>query len=634
MKGASVIPASILKGLVAVLSAVFVLFHLYTAAAGSFPAHLQRTVHLGFVLVIGFLLAAQAAEKAPARAAGVLAAAAAAAAFIYLALETGRISQRQVLVSPLSSLDIAAGAAVLLLVLTAAVKMIGKAIVLLVGAFLGYALAGPFMPGRLAHRGITLREIFDYQVFSLEGMFSFPLGVSATYIAMFVIFGTLLDAGGAGKLIMDLGTIAAGRSRGGPAKIAVITSGLFGMISGSAAANVYATGTLTIPMMKRIGYKADTAAGVEAAASTGGQLMPPVMGAAAFVMADILGVPYLTVVTAAVLPSIIYFLTIVLVLDFIAAKNGLTGLPRGDIPSFRSVVPRLYHLLPIGVLVAVLLSGYTPFRAALFGVAAAAAVSLAAPGRGTFIRGIPMLCVTAAKRICMIATACAAAGLVIGVVMITGFGLALSGLLLGISESSLVLTLVLIMITCIVMGMGTPTTVAYIITATLAAPVLVRLGYPPLSAHLFVLYFSVLSMITPPVAISAYAAADIAGVPPMRAAAKASLFGLIAFCVPFLFLYDSALLMQGTWYQGVFSFLAAAAGALFIAAGSTGWLFSPLSPLLRAFILTAAFTALVPAPMVRVLGILLGGLGIALVFLQRKKVHRRGSSLVSRNFSR
>jgi TRAP transporter 4TM/12TM fusion protein len=611
-------------GAIAVIGTAFIAFHLYTAVFGVFIAQLQRTVHISFAAVLAFFISAEKRHGAG-RLLDLLLALLAALSFGYLAFHFEEIALRQTMVTPLGRLDLVMGGICLIMVLELTRRIIGWALAIVALLFLLYVFAGPYLPMVIAHRGYSFIDAVDFQVFSIEGIFSIPVGVSATYIILFIILGTLLEYTGTGDLIMDLGKLIAGRSRGGPAKIASISSAFFGSISGSAAANVYATGSLTIPMMRRIGYKPRIAGAVEAVASTGGQIMPPVMGAAAFLMSDLLGIPYIQICKAALVPAVLYFATLLLILDFEAAKTGIRGMDRAELPRLADVLPRLYLLLPLAVLVAVLVMGFTPFRAAFIAIVITFAVSFLKKETRFTPRSFLQAIVTSARRGVMIAIACAAAGIVIGVIMLTGLGLSFSGIIISFSGGKVFLALLLIMVASIIMGMGTPTTVAYVIVATLAVPVLDQLGFPTLASHLFVFYFGVLSMITPPVAVSAYAAAEIAGEDAMRIALTATRIGAIAFMIPFVFIYEQALLLNDAWWRVVIYFFTTLLAGVFLAGSVSGWLLQRIGILRRAFFLVLTVLIIFPDMRIKSIGVVAGLLLLIVQWLAARRPRQAAS---------
>ena len=559
-----------------VTSTGFILFscyHLWTTAFGMPVAYLHRPVFLTFAATLGFLLYSARGKKNTESASwtDIALAAAALVCFGTVAASYEINAERLSMVDPLTTWEIIAGGACVLLVLELTRRTVGWVLSAVAVGALCYAFFGPYMPSVMAHKGFTIVEVIDYLNYGLEGIYSVPIGVASTYIIIFIIFGTFLEFSGAGDVMMDLGRCLAGRYRGGPAKIGVLTSAFFGSISGSAAANVYATGTFTIPMMKRIGYSPAFAGAVEASASTGGQLMPPVMGAAAFLMADILGVPYLQICAAAFIPAVLYFLSLLLMIDFEAARKGLKGLDEKDQPRLREVLKRSYLLAPILVLLGVMIMGYTPFRAAFVATGSTVLVSFFCPGARMGLKKILKALEVSAQRTVLIASACAAAGIIIGVVTLTGIGLNISSMIITSSGGITLVALFLIMVSSIIMGMGTPTTVAYIIVATLGVPSLIQLGFDTLASHFFVFYFGVLSMVTPPVAVAAYAAAEIAKEDMMKIGLASVKLCFVAFLIPFVFIYENGLLMQGAWSRILSESITATVGVVALAGSFQGW---------------------------------------------------------------
>ena len=577
----------------------FILFsgyHLWTTAFGMPVAYLHRPIHLMFAVTLGFLLYSPKGKKraGSAPAGDILLSLLALVSFGTVVLLADKAAQRLPMVDPLTSWELFTGAAGILLVLELIRRTVGWALSAVATVFLAYAFLGPYMPRVLAHTGFTWKQIVDYQSFGLEGIYSSAIGVSSTYIVVFIIFGTFLEMCGAGDVLMDLGRSLTGRYRGGPAKIAVITSAFFGTISGSAAANVYATGTFTIPLMKRSGYSPVFAGAVEAAASTGGQLMPPIMGAAAFLMADILGIPYLKVCVAALIPSVLYFFSILMMVDFEAAKMGLKGVPAEDLPDLRKTLRRSFLLLPILVLLVVMILDYTPFMAAFVATLSALVVSWFSPEHRMGPKRILDALEIGGRRTVLIASACAGAGIIVGVITMTGIGLNIASLVISASGGYTIVALLLVMVASILMGVGTPTTVAYIIVATLGVPALERLGFAALPSHFFVFYFGVISMVTPPVAIAAYAAAEVAEADMMQIGVTATRLCSVAFLIPFIFMYEPALLMIGSWPKVLLAFVTAMIGSVALAGALEGWYFRPIGWAFRVPLFASAILLIVP----------------------------------------
>jgi len=587
---------TVLKWITSLGFVAFTGYHLYTTGFGIPISYIHRPLHVTFAFTMGFLLYGRRGKKhfghpdwPDITLAGV-----ALICFGSVTALYNVTSVRLSMVDPLSTWQLTVGGIGILLILELARRSVGWVLSAVALAAILYALFGPYMPTVLAHRGFAVSDVIDYLAFGLEGIYSVPIGVSSTYIVVFIIFGTFLEMSGAGEVIMDLGRAITGRYRGGPAKIGVLTSAFFGTISGSAAANVYATGTFTIPMMKRIGYSRAFAGAVEASASTGGQLVPPVMGAAAFLMADLLGIPYLQICKAALIPSILYFLSLLLMIDFEAARIGIKGMDETDQPSLKAALKRSYLLIPILVLLVIMLMGYTPFRAAFVATGCAVLVSWFSRAH----RMGPQRCfralVTSGERTVLIASACAAAGIIIGVVTMTGIGLNISSIIISSSGGNTVVALLLIMIASIIMGMGTPTTVAYIIVATLGVPSLEQLQFAILPSHFFVFYFGVLSMVTPPVAVAAYAAAEIAKENMIRIGLTAVKLCFVAFLIPFVFIYEPALLMEGSWSSIASEFVSAVIGVVAVAASFQGWFLRAIGPLVRVLFFAAALLLITP----------------------------------------
>jgi TRAP transporter 4TM/12TM fusion protein len=446
--------------------------------------------------------------------------------------------------------DVAYGIVLVVLVLEMGRRLHGWVLPAIAIAFIGYALFGAHIPGMFGHKGYGIGRTATFLA-GLDGIYGSAIAASATFVTLFVIFGALLNQSGAGKFFVDLAYAAAGGRRGGPAKVAILASALFGSISGSAVSNAVTTGTFTIPLMKTVGYTGVFAAAVEAVASTGGQVMPPVMSATAFVMSEITGIPYLEIAWAALVPSVLYFLAVYFMVDYEAKNLGLLGVPRSELPTVRSVLLRDGHLLvPLAVLVyALVVLQVSPLKSALFAMVATVAVSwLRAATRMGPIRVAKALSDGMIGMI-DIAVSCALAGIIVGVFSLTGLGLKFAGGLIALSGSELWLALFLTMVVCIVLGMGMPTLAAYVIAAAAVAPALEQLGVPALAAHLFILYFAAISTITPPVAITAFAAAGLAGVPPIRVGFLAVKLGITAYIVPFMFVYSGALLLRGDWRE-------------------------------------------------------------------------------------
>ncbi len=571
-------------------------FHLYTAVFGTFEAYLQRTIHLTWVLPMAFLLypATQKSPKDRPTPLDWLLAAVSTIPGLYGMWFYEEITFRICQVDPLTTAQLFLGLLLTFILLEATRRVVGLPLAIIAGFFAGYMYFGAWLPGVLKGLQFTLPEVVEEIYLTGEGIFSIPLGVAATFVIIFLIFGGFLEKSGIGEYFMEFAQAFAGTTPGGPAKIAVVSSCLFGSISGSAVANVYGTGTFTIPLMKRLGYQPYFAGAVEAVASSGGQIMPPIMGAGAFIMASLLGIQFRTVIIAAAFPALLYHDAVFLMVHLSAVKLGIKGMDPQDLPSKMYVIRNCYKLVPIVGLIWMLLTGYTPMLAAVIGIGMAWGVSLLDPERRMGPRSILDAIYSGAINITVVTVACAAAGIIVGSVALTGFGFKFVGLVFSLARDIHFLALLLIMIVSLILGMGLPTTGAYILAAALGVPALTKLGFNPLSAHLFVFYFAIISAITPPVALAAYAASSIAGAHPNRTGFQAMRLGILAFIVPFAYCYDPGLILAGNWLQNLAAVIGGIAGAIAVGFAMEGYMNSPLRPWKRILFLTAGLACFTP----------------------------------------
>lgn len=594
-------------------------YHLYAGAFGAPEAMMHRCIHLIFTLVLIFLLGIANREKRTAGKTGldIVLLILTFLSIGYLFLNYDDVVTRYPYVQPLSVMDFTMGAILTLILLEASRRMIGWALPITAICFLLYAAFGNHLPGLLRHTGFTLETILDQLYLTTEGIFGIPLGVSATYVILFVIFGAFLEQSGTGQFFMDFATSLVGGAKGGPGKISCVSSSLFGTISGSAVANVMVDGWLTIPLMKRTGFRHDFAAAVEATASTGGQIMPPVMGAAAFVIAEYTGISYIDICKHALIPALLYYLALFMAIHFEASRTGLLGVPKEERPRLKSVVAAKGHLfIPLAVIIYFMLAGYTPMYACIFATLSVVLISLA---RADTRMG-PMKILGAlefgAKNMLPVAAACACAGIVVGVINLTGLGLKFTSLILLIAGDSLAPALVFTMIAGIILGMGLPTTAAYIVQAALLIPALIKLGVPTIGAHLFVFYFAIISAITPPVAMAVYAAAGISGSNIWRTGIAAMKIGATGFVVPFMFVYGPALLLIGSPADILMAVVSASIGVIILSAGLMGWLIREATLPERAMLIAAAILLIKPGLYTDAIGILLL---IIVLLLQRSR---------------
>ena len=492
-------------------------------------------------------------------------------------------------------------------------RVAGLALVIISGVFLAYVFTGQFLPGFLNSPPIAWQRFFS-QIYTDAGIIGATTAVSSTYIILFIIFAAFLQASKVGDYFVNFAFAAAGRARGGPAKVAVFASGLMGMINGTSAGNVVATGSLTIPLMKKLGYSKNTAGAVEAAASTGGQIMPPIMGAGAFIMAEVTGIPYQDIAIAAIIPATLYFASVYFMVDLEAAKLGMRGMREDELPKFRAMARRAFLFLPIIILIAALFMGYSVIRAGTLATISAAVVSWLTPYR-MGPRAILKAFEIAGIMSIQIIAVCACAGIIVGVISLTGVGARFSNLLLGIADTSQLLAMFFAMCIAVLLGMGMPTTAAYAVAASVVAPGLQNLGVPVLTAHFFVFYFAVVSAITPPVALASYAAAGISGANPMQTSVASFRIGLSAFIVPFMFFYNGALLMQAPWFDVARALATALIGVYLLSSALQGWFNGArIAWFIRAGLGVAALMMIEGGLVTDVSGI---AIAVALYFVQR-----------------
>ncbi len=626
-------------------------FHLFAAGVYPFTALVQRPVHLALMATLGFLGAGimrkrrltadrpggeDAAEPVPAttspadgrrsagagRSATVAMRAALTGLLIggalfscgYLVLEHTALMRR---VGMPTTLDLVAGGMAIVVVLELARRATGWGLVSVALLAIAYALAGPWLPGILAHRGYSVTRIIEQLYLSTEGIWGIPLGVSADFVFLFVLFGAILDVAGGGELLIGLAARVAGRTRGGPAKTASVASALMGSLSGSAVANVATTGAVTIPLMKRSGFQPHFAAAIEAAASTGGQLMPPIMGAGAFILATWTNIPYAHVALAALVPALLYYVALFMAIHF---RAGRMGLEAGGRQPAVPVLARLHLLVPLAVIVTLLAMGRSPMRAAFWGVVTGVAVAMLRASTRLDVPTLRRALVAGAAGTVQVAAACATAGIVVGVASLTGIGLRMSGLVITLANGHLPIALGLTAIGSIIIGMGLPTTAAYVVLAALGAPALVNLGVPLLAAHLFIFYFGAISNVTPPVSLAAYAAAGIAEASALRTGLTAMGLAAAGFLVPFMFVYAPPLLLNGPPGPVAIAVVTAFVGVTALAAAVIGYARRPLASWERLLLVAAAIGLITPGFVTD----LFGGSVMALTFLRRRSGDGRG----------
>ncbi len=583
-----------LKNVIYVICLLFTLYHL--AYASGIPA-LQmvnikhHAIHVGLILILGFALYPEFKKSSRKKIAWydwifiVLSIAIPIFVFIRYPVYTSTGFKGE-------QIDIIMGTVLIVLVLIASRRLSGWALPILSIVFLLYALYGRSLPGIFRHRGYTWHRIVTYLTTDTGGIYGTSIKVSATYIVLFIIFGEVMNKCGMGQFFNDIANAIAGHTKGGPAKVAVLASGFLGSINGSAVANVVTTGTFTIPLMKKTGYSKEFAGSVEATASVGGQLLPPIMGAAAFVMAETLGVKYGVIIKAAVIPALIYYLGIIIQVQMRATKDHLNGLPKDQMPKVKDVMKARGHLLiPILFLLYMLIfSGVTVIRGAFWTIIVTIVVAQLRPISRMSFKDICDAFVQGAKSTVSVAMACACVGIIVGVCGQTGFALNVAHAIISIGKQSLMLTLLFTMITCMILGMGLPSIPSYLITATIAAPALVELGQPVIAAHMFCFYFAMFANLTPPVALASFAAAGLSGGSPMKTGWQSVRLALAGFIVPFMFVYNPQLLLENvTFLTGLQVVITACTGVVLIAAAAEGYLLGRLNIPLRVLAGVGAF---------------------------------------------
>jgi TRAP transporter 4TM/12TM fusion protein len=581
-----------------VTAAAMSLFHLYTTLFGFFDAPIQRAAFFCFVMVLGFGLY-------PARFKGTLEDRKLPSPLDLLLMALGVMVGLYIIVNfenivenmgnP-SQTDLIMGGIAILLVLELCRRAVGPVLTVICIIFLIYAVYGNYIPGFLSHRGYPITRVISHMYLTTEGIFGMAAGVATTYVFMFILFGAFLARTGTGKFFIDLAVALLGSFSGGPAKVAVFASALMGTINGSSVANVVGTGSFTIPLMKSIGYKPHFAGAVEAAASTGGQLMPPVMGAGAFLMAEITGIPYSQIIIAAALPAILYYTGVLTGVHLEAKRTGLQGLPREQLPSpWKILKERGILLLPIVAVVYMLMHGYTPPYAAVTGIATSIVAGAILPTTRVHPIKYWEALVQGARDALGVSVACLSIGFIMGSATLTGAGLKIANGILLLSGGNLFLTLFFTMIASLILGMGLPTTANYLVTSTIAAPALVHAGIPVLAAHLFVFYFGIIADLTPPVALAAMAGAGIAGGPPVKTGVQSFKLAAPAYLIPYVFCYAPQITLLGfDFWSGLLASVTAMLGVICLGVSIMGWMMTNVPWIQRAPLFAAAFLLIVP----------------------------------------
>ena len=609
--------------IITVISVLFVSYHIITSRFGMPEVAHHRSIHLGFIMVLLFLYFPATPKSPKTRPSivdiGLSLLGLAVCAFWYFDINTFATRGGSAL-----PYEYFVGGLAILLVLEGCRRAVGPQLLMVCIVLLTYAYAGKWIPGVLGHRGYSVQRIIYQMFLTDQGIWGIPLGVSATYMIIFVILAATMSVTGLGKLFTDVALGATGRTTGGPAKIAVVASGLLGLISGGAATNVATTGAFTIPLMKKMGYEPYFAGAVEAAASTGGQIMPPVMGTVAFLMADYLGVPYAKVAASAFIPAVLYFAGVFWQVDLRARQLGLRGLREDEMPDWRKTVKQYWHmLLPIVVLVYLLMNQFTPIYAAFYTLVLSVALAYLRPETRIYWNKYVQMCVDAGRTSIGIALAMANAGFVCGVLGMTGLGLIVADGIVTIAAGRMFIALFLTMVVAIILGMGLPTTACYVISSAIAVPILTKMGVPAYQAHFFCLYFACLSTVTPPVALAAYVGAGLANADPSRVGWAAFRLALAGFIVPFFFVYSPVmLLIAESPLQIVWAAITGFIGVMFLAIAAEGFCWGRLPAWLRVGFLTAAVLFMDPGLLTDAIGFGLGGVSLLVAWTVAKRRER------------
>jgi len=567
------------------------LFTIYTTSIGVVSIHLQRTVHLTFAVILIILGTSHSKNKnfksiIDLFLIGIVIICSIQLIITYPNLVAG---------GNITTIDITSGIIFIIILLEVARRTMGWTLPIIALIAISYSYFGSYFPQLFAHKGYSTERLIDYLFLTSDGIFGVALGTSATFIAALVLFAAFLEKSGAGKVFIDLALSLVGRTQSGPATVAIFSSSLMGSISGSAAANVMTTGVFTIPLMRRVGYRSHVAGAIESVASTGGQIIPPIMGAAAFVMAQYLGVPYAQIALAAIIPALLYYLGIFFSVNAQAGKQGLKRLEHSEIPKLLDVLRRGWiTLVPLVILIFLLLViQLSPILSAMYSIISILILYLLQNGLKATWELLVSSLEAGSKAVTTVAVACGIAGILVGVFMLTGLSYRLSEILIDLSNDNLFLLLVLMMVASMILGMGVPATPAYIIIAVLAIPSAIQLGVTPIAAHMFALYYAALANITPPIAIAAFAASSITEDHPMKTAFTAFKVAIVVYLIPFLFVYNPALLLKGTQIEIIYMTVLAFIVIFALSSSFAGWLGEKISLLIRGLLIAGSLMGVI-----------------------------------------
>lgn len=598
------------------------LFHLYTAGVKIFPSVLQNAIHLTFVIVAVFLMypAMKKSDRSKIVWYDYIFAIFAGLSVAYIAFAYRDIASRG---GAILSYEVWIGVIAITLILEAGRRVLGPVLPILGIIFLLYCFFGSYMPGFLQIRGYSIQRVVEHMYLTTEGIFGTALGASSTFVITFIIFGAFLNKSGGARFFNELSLAIAGASPGGPAKVAVVASGLLGTINGSSVGNVATTGTFTIPLMKKVGYSPEYAGAIEACASTGGQLMPPIMGAGAFIMSEFLGIPYVEIALAAFCPAVVFYVSIFINVHIHAKKIGMQGMDKSTLPSAKKVMLKDGHLLiPIIIVIGSLLLKYSPIKAAFFGIISIVLVSALKKHTRMNFRTLLEALADGAQGGLGVAMACAVVGLIIGTSSLTSLGITISNNIINISNGSLLFTLLLAMVSCLLLGMGLPTTANYIVCSTIIAPAVTKMGVPPLAAHMFVYYFGIMADLTPPVCLAAFTGAGIAGANPTKTGITSVKIVLVAFLLPYTFIYSPEIINIGNAFTITITLaLSYILGAGIISVGWEGWFFTKLNKFYSICFILCGILIYLPVKTIHNAAVLVAIVMLATRYLINRKTH-------------
>lgn len=612
--------------LLTVVLTIFALFQLYASISNKVPLQILRYTHLGFAICLAFLIY-PATKHADRKKLPWYDCVLSGLFFCVVAYFIINYKALQFRAGAYTTMDVVMAGLGVLLVLTACWRVVGPPIVIIASCFFVYGLIGNYLPSFLHHRGFSLQRVITHLFITTNGIIGNPLGVCSTYIFLFILFGAFLEKTGIGQFFIDLANSLAGWAAGGPAKVAVLSSALQGTVSGSSVSNTVSTGSFTIPLMKSLGYTPEFAGAVEAAASTGGQIMPPVMGSAAFLISEACGVPYRELMLIAIIPASLYFIGIWISVHLEAKRLGLKGTPRDQLPKLWPLIRDKGHLLlPLIAIIYLMLDGYTITRAALIGCLVCIIVPYLRKGTRVPFLQIFKALPQAGRSVISVATACSTAGIIIGMVTLTGLGQRIGAGIFDLVGNNVFLALVCAMFTSLILGMGVSTTSNYLITSTIAAPILIKAGIPMLASHMFCFYFGIVADITPPVALAAYAGSAIAKGNAFKTGVNATKLAIAAFLIPYMFAMNPKMIMiGGTFLEALPMICTAVIGLVGIGAGFIGYLNGPVPSLMRLVSLAGGLLLVIPGTLTDVIGIAL----VALVYVTNRLSHKKQTAAVT-----